>query len=143
MPRSMYDFGTELRASSAPAITASGNTSALAVPGLTRILTSSWNLSVSACAASGTYRLALEAALTQAGSWTEIAALQWDPTKTGNVQVPVGQSVTNHIDPRLSWVRMVWTLGGASPSLMVASWISKTVDKVGTGSRARDDVQVL
>jgi hypothetical protein len=115
MARAMLDGATELR--STAAVTTSGQGTPIAVK-MPMLATSAWQTNVVTAAPGGTYTLTLEVATAQAGPYTTISTPVWPPGQaSGNVQLGINASMSLLHSPLMAWVRLAWTLGGASPSL--------------------------
>jgi len=96
-----------------------------------------WCIAVSAVSATGTYTFALQVSDVLGGTYLPIAAWTWPAGTSTPHQVAVGVSATaaRMANPQAAYVRVVATLGGASPSVTLESWVTKPGGAVGLGTR--------
>lgn len=95
--------------------------------------TSSWVLDVTNAAAAGTYLFLLEVSNLVGGTYTEISRLTWPANTPGPQQVALGVSaqMAGLVLQTALYARVRVTIGGATPSLSFASWLTKPGGHVG------------
>jgi hypothetical protein len=100
-------------------------------------------LHVTAVTATGTYSAALEVSDIQGGTYTRILTLPVRASSPGVYHGGLQGNLAQCYDADSLWLRLVVTLGGASPSLTFGCWLTKPTTGFGLATRGYGEIVVV
>src|ERR1043166_7707319 len=93
-----------------------------------------WVLYASGVVATGTYVINLQVSDVVGGTYTTIATVTWPPAvASGRIHLPVSGQLAAFLDADCKFMRVGYTLGATSPSVVLGSFLAKAASNAGLG----------
>ena len=130
MTTAVFDKALELVAPGAALATTGSSTGVLLYP--RSLPTCSWVVYTSGAVATGTYTFALQISDVVGGSYTTIAQIVYPPTvAAARLSAPIGGKLAQFFDNDAKYMKVAWTIGGATPGIVLGSFLAKSSELPG------------
>lgn len=141
MSQQVFDVALELLAPGAALAATGQSTGKLLYPRM--LPTCDWVVYWSALVATGTYVMTLEVSDVVGGTYTVIATFTIPPAlAAGKEHIPINADLATLLDNDSKYIRVKYTIGGATPGAVIGSYLAKAANKMGAAYRVGDAVSV-
>ena len=137
----VFDKALELISPGAALVATGSSTGVLLYP--RTLPTCDWVIYASGVVATGTYVLALQVSDVVGGSYTTISQVTWPPTlAAGRLHLPIAGQQSAFFDTDSKFMKVAWTIGGATPGIVLGSFLAKAANNAGLAVDVGDIVTV-
>lgn len=130
MTTQVFDKALELLSPGAALAATGSSTGVLLYP--RQFPTCDWVIYASGVVATGTYTLNLQVSDLVGGTYTTIASVTWPPAVAGGkLHVAINGAQAQWLDNDSKFIRVNYVIGGATPGIVLGSYIGKASNNAG------------